>query len=57
MREESRKSHYRSDFPKSDNRKWLRNIVIKKEKGDMTLTTVPPVVTKLKPADEEEIEE
>ena len=57
MREESRKSHYRTDFPKSDNRKWLRNIVIKKEKGDMTFTTAPPVMTKLKLAAEEEIEE
>ena len=57
MREESRKSHYRTDFPKSDNRKWLRNIVIKKEKGGMTFTPVPPVMTKIKPSEEEEIED
>jgi succinate dehydrogenase/fumarate reductase flavoprotein subunit len=54
MREESRRSHYRTDFPKSDNRKWLRNIVIQKKKGDMTLIIVPPVMTKLKPVDEGE---
>lgn len=49
MREESRKSHYRTDFPETDNRKWLKNIVIKKEPGGMTLTPVSPTMTRLKP--------
>ena len=52
MREESRRSHYRTDFPKSDNLKWLRNIIIKKETGGMTFTTVPPVMTKIKPPED-----
>jgi succinate dehydrogenase/fumarate reductase flavoprotein subunit len=56
MREESRKSHYRTDFIRSDNKKWLKNIVIKKRKGDMTLMAVPPVMTKVKPSEDEEIE-
>jgi fumarate reductase (CoM/CoB) subunit A len=51
MREESRKSHYRTDFPHSDNGKWLRNIVIKKEAGGMTFRTVRPVMTKIKPSE------
>ena len=56
MREESRRSHYRGDFPKSNNRKWLRNIVIRKEKGGMTFTPIPPVMTKTRPPKEEEPE-
>jgi succinate dehydrogenase/fumarate reductase flavoprotein subunit len=56
-REESRRSHYRTDFPKSDNRKWLRNITIKKETGGMALTTVPPVMTKIKPPKKQEVED
>jgi fumarate reductase (CoM/CoB) subunit A len=57
MREETRKSHYRTDFPKRDNRKWLRNTVIKKEGEKMAFTTLPPVMTKLKPPEGEEVEE
>jgi len=53
MREESRKSHYRTDFPKTDNGKWLRNIVIKKKAGSITFETVLPVMTKVKPPKEE----
>ncbi len=56
IREESRKAHYRTDFPRSDNKRWLRNIIIRKEKEDMTFTAVPPVVTKVKPSEEEDIE-
>jgi len=54
MREESRKSHYRADFPNSDDRKWLRNIVIKEEAGGMTLTTVPAIMARIKPSEREE---
>jgi succinate dehydrogenase/fumarate reductase flavoprotein subunit len=52
MREESRRSHYRTDFPKSDNWKWLRDIIIKKEIGGMTFTTLPPVMTKIRPPED-----
>jgi len=31
LREESRGSHYRSDFPEEDNRNWLKNITVWKE--------------------------
>jgi len=34
LREESRGSHYRMDYPTEDNERWLRNIEVRKgEKG------------------------
>ncbi len=57
MREESRKSHYRMDFLKQDNEKWLKNIVIKEENGKMIFTTVPAVITRMKPSEAEAITE
>ena len=56
MREETRKSHYRTDFPKRDDKKWLKNIAINKKDGKMLFTAVPPVITKLVPPKEEEVE-
>ena len=55
MREETRKSHYRTDFPKRDNLNWLKNIIIKKEGDKMVFDTVAPVITKLRPSEKEEI--
>jgi succinate dehydrogenase/fumarate reductase flavoprotein subunit len=52
MREESRKSHYRLDFPERDDRNWRKNIIIKESQGEMTFTTVPPVITRLRPPEE-----
>lgn len=49
MREESRKSHFRSDFPDRDNMKWFKNIVVRKRGGDMLFSTLPPIVTTLSP--------
>jgi len=49
MREESRGAHYRSDFPRRDNPKWLKNIIIKKEEVGMTFSTAAPVLTRLRP--------
>jgi fumarate reductase (CoM/CoB) subunit A len=49
MREESRGAHYRRDFPKTDNKNWFVNIVIKQENGEMTFKKPPVVVTMLKP--------
>jgi len=56
MREETRKSHFRTDFPKRDNKKWLKNIIIRKGKGKMLFTTTSPVMTRLTPPEEEEVE-
>jgi len=56
MREESRKSHYRTDFPKLDNQNWLKNIIIRKKDDRMVFTTAPPVITRIRPP-EKEVEE
>jgi succinate dehydrogenase/fumarate reductase flavoprotein subunit len=40
-RTESRGSHYRSDFPEEDNRRWLKNIVLRKTSGGPSLEKVP----------------
>jgi succinate dehydrogenase/fumarate reductase flavoprotein subunit len=52
MRTESRGSHYRKDYPNTDNRNWLANIIIRQVGGEMSLITRPVVVTKLKPPTE-----
>ncbi len=43
LREETRGGHYREDYPKKDDRKWLKNIVVKKEGSKMRITTMPVV--------------
>lgn len=49
LRTESRGVHNRSDYPETDNRRWLREIVVRQSKGKISLTTRPITVTKLKP--------
>ena len=49
MREESRGAHYRKDYPKSDNKNWLSNIIIDQKHDQIRLTKQPVVLTKLKP--------
>jgi len=49
LRTESRGVHNRSDFPQTDNRHWLREIVVRQVNGKMSLTTRPVTITKLKP--------
>jgi len=49
MREESRGAHYRRDFPKTDNKNWFVDIVIKRENGKMTFKKIPVIVTLLRP--------
>ncbi|MFC1988224.1 FAD-binding protein [Chloroflexota bacterium] len=39
MRTESRGSHHRDDFPDRDDANWLQSIVVKKEAGEMQLST------------------
>ena len=40
MRQESRGAHFRSDFPNTDNEKWMKNIYCKKnEESEMLLYT------------------
>jgi succinate dehydrogenase/fumarate reductase flavoprotein subunit len=36
LRDESRGSHYRTDFPEEENDRWLKNIVVKKGETGLT---------------------
>jgi len=49
LRTESRGVHNRSDFPQTNNLRWLKEIVVRCVNGKMSLTTRPITVTKLKP--------
>jgi len=49
QREESRGAHYRRDFPKLDNDRWLKNMVIKNAENRMIVETVPIVMTSYDP--------
>ena len=48
MRRESRGVHYRSDYPKTDNNSWLKEIIVKQVNGEPSLGTRPVTVTKFK---------
>jgi succinate dehydrogenase / fumarate reductase flavoprotein subunit len=50
-RQESRGAHYRSDFPKKNNREYLKNFYIKRENGEMKIYDRPVVLNRLKPED------
>jgi succinate dehydrogenase/fumarate reductase flavoprotein subunit len=49
IRTESRGVHNRSDYPLTNNARWLREIITKNVNGKLTLTTRPITITKLKP--------
>ena len=53
MREESRGAHFRIDFSKKDNRRWLQNMVIKKKNGETLFEKISPVITRMRPPEEE----
>ena len=50
LRKESRRSHYRTDYPATDNQNWLKNIVIKKQNDRMQFATADTALTKMKPS-------
>jgi len=50
-RRESRGAHYRSDFPKKNNREYLRNFFIKRENGEIKVYHRPVVLNRLRPED------
>jgi succinate dehydrogenase/fumarate reductase flavoprotein subunit len=54
IRTETRGTHYRLDFPQRDDKNWLRNTTLKMTKKTMTLTPMPPVITRLHPQQEGE---
>jgi len=43
MRKESRGAMYRKDYPDTDNKNWLKNIIVYKEKGKIVLETLPVI--------------
>jgi succinate dehydrogenase/fumarate reductase flavoprotein subunit len=49
FRTESRGVHNRSDYPLTNNDRWLREIITRKVKGKLTLTTRPITITRLRP--------
>ena len=48
MRKESRGAMYRRDFPETDNKNWLKNIIVKKENNELKLMTKSVVSQKIK---------
>ena len=48
MREESRGCHFREDYPKRDDKNWLKWVIIKQENGKMKLSTQPIPVNQYK---------
>jgi fumarate reductase flavoprotein subunit len=48
-RRESRGAHYRSDFPKKNNKEYLKNFLIKNVDGKIKLYERPVVMNRLKP--------
>ncbi len=46
MRKESRGAMYRKDYPNTDNKDWLKNIIVKNEDGKVSLKA-EPVETKI----------
>lgn len=43
MREESRGTHLRADFPRQDDKKWLKHIAVSNQEGEIALDTLPVV--------------
>jgi succinate dehydrogenase/fumarate reductase flavoprotein subunit len=48
-RKESRGAHYRSDFPKKNNREYLKNFFIKRQNGEDKVYERPTAMNRLKP--------
>jgi succinate dehydrogenase/fumarate reductase flavoprotein subunit len=50
QREDSRGAHHRSDFPDTDNARWLKNIYLARDGAGIRSWTVPVKLDRLRPA-------
>ena len=57
LRKESRRAHYRCDFPEANNRDWLKNIIVRKGERQAEFSTAVPVMHRLEPPREEGAED
>lgn len=55
-RNESRGAHYRTDYKKTDNAKWLKHSLIRKTGSELSITYKEPVITLMKPKNGSETE-
>jgi succinate dehydrogenase/fumarate reductase flavoprotein subunit len=51
-RKESRGAHYRNDFPEKNNKEYLKNFFIKREKGEPKIYERPVILSRLKPEED-----
>jgi succinate dehydrogenase/fumarate reductase flavoprotein subunit len=49
LRTESRGVHNRSDYPLTDNNRWLREVITRKSNGKLTLLSRPITITRIRP--------
>ena len=49
MRKESRTTFLREDYPEEDNANWLKNIVVRRENGQMRVSSMPVKLTYVRP--------
>jgi succinate dehydrogenase/fumarate reductase flavoprotein subunit len=49
LRTESRGVHNRSDYPQTDNGRWLREVIVRQVNGKMHLSTRPIKITRFNP--------
>ncbi|MBU1205347.1 MAG: FAD-dependent oxidoreductase [Proteobacteria bacterium] len=50
-RQESRGAHYRNDYPRKNNKEYLKNFLVKREQGETKIYERPVVLNRLKPED------
>jgi fumarate reductase (CoM/CoB) subunit A len=50
-RNESRGSQRRADYPQQDDENWVKNVILRKEAGEIALQTHPAVITELDPSE------
>lgn len=57
IRKESRRSHYRTDFPAANNKEWLKNIIVSRLDSESVFSQIPVETHRMQPPQEEGVEE